>query len=428
MRRGDLIREYEFVKRLGRGASGEVWEGKKGGESYAIKCLPSSDATAGMEETFAQRGGLNSPFLVKYYESFREIVDGDESLFIVMELCKGGELSKSLALMKEKTNQEHGLVIGMPRLMRIFIELLLGIRKLHTIKLLHRDLCPFNIFVDGDFNIKIGDFGWAQYIATRGYASKFVGHPAYLSPEVYDGKYAEGSDLWSVGVVMYELASGELPWTTTNEMQYYNVIVNTPIKPLSKTLGFRQDFTDTIHAILVKNPLQRATVDSVLCSPLVQEYAAQLDYGSGVKLLHFFPPEIWLDQKKCPKCHNEMIFADKEENSGQKSCRKCQRQLTFDVLLGRYIAKHIKEDKDGILRVDPKAQYFIIPIFQPKKAGMITDEELKEITDIIEEKGKGEYKTKSGFEFIGIIELGEAALKCTTCNDYYCQKGHHLDN
>lgn len=280
MRKGDSVKGYKFISKIGRGASGDVWECEKGGKLFAVKCIPLDDETAKIEETYAKRNDLNSPFLVKYYEAFRD-TDLD-LLFIVMEICRGGDLSKTLKVVKET----H-VSIGLSRIMRILIQSLLGLRELHIHKLLHRDLKPQNMFVDENCNTKLGDFGTMKPLATQSNALSFKGTLPYISPEMFLGNpYNENTDVWSLGVVLYQLAALELPWVVRSELEYSQVVVSVPIKPLTVLTGYPQVFIDIVHSFLQKDPAKRAKIDDVLKNTFVQSFAEQFD------LRKHFPPHL----------------------------------------------------------------------------------------------------------------------------------------
>ena len=147
---------------------------------------------------------MDSPFVVKYFDSYLET----DSLYIVMEFCNKGDLqslikkakSKNLICLKEHVTWNIGL------------QIILGLYYLHKKKILHRDLKSANVLLKKDnsqsnFSVKIGDLGVAKLLETStAFAQTFVGTPYYLSPELCaDQPYRDKSDVWALGVVLYEV-------------------------------------------------------------------------------------------------------------------------------------------------------------------------------------------------------------------------------
>jgi len=104
------------------------------------------------------------------------------------------------------------------RIWRFFIEMSLGLRYLHSNKILHRDIKTANMFLGKDYKIKVGDLGVAKLLSqTQNMAFTVVGTPYYLSPELCEEKpYNHKSDIWSLGCVLYELCTYRHPFDAKN--------------------------------------------------------------------------------------------------------------------------------------------------------------------------------------------------------------------
>lgn len=164
---------------------------------------------------------LRNPFIVRYYD---RIVDKKNTrLYIVMEHCSGGDLGRVIKkCRRDHCNLEEALI------WKIFAQAIIALKDCHRRvengekrPILHRDLKPANIMLDQNEDIKIGDFGLAKELSSGSkLAQTNVGTPFYMSPEIINGnKYGEKSDVWSLGCLLYELASLRPPFDATNQLQ-----------------------------------------------------------------------------------------------------------------------------------------------------------------------------------------------------------------
>lgn len=112
-------------------------------------------------------------------------------------------------------------------------QLIKGYRQFQKIGIIHRDLKPANIFLQGD-QIRIADFGFAICTSENKIQEKFnIGSPLYMPPEsLTSNQYSFGSDIWSLGIVFYELLCGKAPWNANTEAELLNRIHQSPIANL----------------------------------------------------------------------------------------------------------------------------------------------------------------------------------------------------
>jgi NIMA (never in mitosis gene a)-related kinase len=143
--------------------------------------------------------------ITMYVESF---VEGSK-LYIVMEHADGGDLTAAIQRRKQLSKRYPE-----EELMRIFVQICLALKHVHDQNILHRDLKSQNIFLTQQGVVKLGDFGIAKVLDSSGdQARTQIGTPYYLSPEICENKpYGSKSDVWSLGVVLYELATLEMPF------------------------------------------------------------------------------------------------------------------------------------------------------------------------------------------------------------------------
>lgn len=141
---------------------------------------------------------LDHPNIVKYYETY----DDPRFMFIVMEYCKGHTLGHQLKQMKSFTEEDTAFILQ---------QLLSAIHHCHSSNVSHRDIKPDNIMLDSDYNVTLIDFGLSK-LTTKNRLKSVIGSPLYMSPEVFKGKYTNKCDIWSLGVLIYHMISGKLPF------------------------------------------------------------------------------------------------------------------------------------------------------------------------------------------------------------------------
>mmetsp|Transcript_5619 Transcript_5619/g.4283 ORF Transcript_5619/g.4283 Transcript_5619/m.4283 type:complete len:138 (-) Transcript_5619:288-701(-) len=135
---------------------------------------------------------------------------------MVMEYCEGGDLTK---LIKKCKNDKD--FVSEDVIWKIFFQIILALNECHNRKegkILHRDIKPGNIFLDGQNNIKLGDFGLSRMLSVESqYALSNVGTPYYMSPEqIHEERYNEKSDIWSAGCLLYEIITLRPPFEASN--------------------------------------------------------------------------------------------------------------------------------------------------------------------------------------------------------------------
>ncbi|MBA1149628.1 serine/threonine protein kinase, partial [Ectothiorhodospiraceae bacterium WFHF3C12] len=211
-----LIGRYEVVRELGRGATGVVYLGRdpKIGREVAIKTLAFSQFDAEELETFKTRfareaeaaGRLSHPNIVTVYDVGEEA----DLAFIAMDYAAGRTLAAF-------TGQRDMLPVG--EALQVIAEVADALDYAHGEGIVHRDIKPANIIYDTDSGrVKVTDFGIARVMdSSRTRTGSIVGTPSYMAPEQLTGDTVDGrSDIFSLGVTLYQLVTGEVPFRGEN--------------------------------------------------------------------------------------------------------------------------------------------------------------------------------------------------------------------
>jgi serine/threonine-protein kinase len=203
---------YEIVKELGRGAMGIVYLGKdpKINRQVAVKTLRfeeelDEDQTKSIKDRFFREaesaGNLTHPNIIRIFDAGED----QDVAYIAMELLDGEDLKKYT---------EKATLLPEERAVEIIMQVAFGLDYAHKQGVVHRDIKPANIMLLKDGTLRITDFGIARIQATSKTATGAVlGTPAYMSPEQVNGKKVDGrADVFSLGVTMYEMLTGEKPF------------------------------------------------------------------------------------------------------------------------------------------------------------------------------------------------------------------------
>ena len=182
---------------------------------------------------------------------------------ILLEYMNLGSLDKILKVIKNKKIPPPCIPESI--LSKITKQILLGLSYLHKEKhQIHRDIKPANILINSDGIVKLTDFGISRTLE-KSQANTFVGSRIYMSPERITGKkYSYPSDIWSVGLVIYELATGDEPYGRGSDfLTQLTKIVENPEPKLDGNI-FSKDFCDFIEKTLNKEEEKRANIDDLL--------------------------------------------------------------------------------------------------------------------------------------------------------------------
>jgi serine/threonine protein kinase/Tol biopolymer transport system component len=263
---GTLRGHYKIVRRLGQGGMGVVYEAEdqKLGRSVAIKLLPeaTSQDPAALERFWREArtaSSLNHPGICTIYE----LNESGDQPFIVMELLEGRSLDKLY----------YHRSMSYPKLLDFGVQVADALDAAHRKGILHRDIKPGNLFLSPSGHVKILDFGLAKI--EEGFAASgnngnatlaesqdlltspgsAVGTIAYMSPEQARGESLDArSDVFSLGAVLYELATGQHPFTGSTTAVTFDRILNyAPAAPISLNSELPMEFEETLNKTLEKD-------------------------------------------------------------------------------------------------------------------------------------------------------------------------------
>ena len=245
-----MLGRYQVEKELGKGAMGVVYLGKdpKIGRAVAIKTMALSqefeaDELASVKERFFREaetaGRLNHPNIVAIYDAGEE----HDLAYIAMEFVKGGDLTKHV---------KPNTLLPVSEVLRLMADAADALDYAHTNSVVHRDIKPANMMLLADSKvIKLMDFGIARIAdSSKTKTGMVLGTPSYMSPEQLAGKKVDGrSDLFSLGVTLYQLLTGSLPFQAESMATLMFKIAN---EEHASPLVIRPDLPPDLAAIVTK--------------------------------------------------------------------------------------------------------------------------------------------------------------------------------
>ena len=211
---------------------------------------------------------LASPYVIQYLDSFVEA----DTLNILMEYASGGTVH---SLLRRDGSKPKALAES--EIWPLFLRSLAGLAHVHRAKIIHRDIKSLNLFLDGKGRVKLGDLGVARALSHESnFARTIVGTPYYLSPELCEDKpYNERSDIWALGVVLYEMMTGQHPFNAQNEGALIRKIMrgvyDTPPPHFSASLR------EILKLCLTFSPVQRPTSALLMNHAVIRTKAKELD-------------------------------------------------------------------------------------------------------------------------------------------------------
>ncbi len=358
------MNDFQIISKLGEGAYSTVYKVKRlvDDKVYALKKvkllnLSEKEKLNSLNEVRIL-ASVKSNFVISYKEAFFD--EKDSTLGIVMEYADKGDLYQEIVKHKKSAAFFEEIEIW-----RIFIQLVKGLKALHDLKILHRDLKSANVFLFKDSSAKLGDLNVSK-VARRGLGYTQTGTPYYASPEVWrDSPYNNKSDIWSLGCVLYEMITLKPPFRAENMEGLYNKVIKGQFNKIPER--FSDDLFSIVKLLLKVNSEQRPNCEQILKNPIILK---RIEYFKSFSKEDNIDEERALLQTiKIPK--NLLSLSDKLPKSNYDNNNDDNNDVNNDINgdnhgLKKYNSFHQKKELNHSVSTPKIIMNNIIPDDLPK--------------------------------------------------------------
>ena len=263
-----------FPKQLGSGSFGRVYlvSHNESKNLFALKVIDKRKlmVSYGKLDIIYNEINIHSKLSHENIIKLYNVHEDNENINIIMEYAENGNLFELIS--KEKNGLEESKAFD------YFIQVVNAVYYLHNNNIIHRDIKPENILIGNDNKIKLCDFGWAKELTLEN-RSTFCGTVEYMAPEIVGSEnYDYSVDIWSLGILLYELLFGHSPFRANNTK---NIILNIKTHELTyddKNKKISNSCKDLIQKLLVSNPQKRLKIKDILEHPFVKKHSKKFSY------------------------------------------------------------------------------------------------------------------------------------------------------
>ena len=294
-----------FPKQLGTGSFGRVYlvSHNETKELFALKTIEKRKimTTYGKLDIIYNEINIHSKLSHQNIIKLYNMHEDDETINIIMEYAPNGNLYQMIK--KEKTGFSESKTFD------YFIQVINAVYYLHSNNIIHRDIKPENLLLCEDNKLKLCDFGWAKELSLEN-RSTFCGTMEYMAPEIVGSEnYDYSVDIWSLGILLYELLFGHSPFKGSNTNNIIQNIKSHELNYDDKNKKISKSCKDLIQKLLNMNPQKRLKIKDILEHPFIKKHAKKFSSSKKVQMI---------DDDKIQNMLNKNLHDMNNNNSSKK--------------------------------------------------------------------------------------------------------------
>ena len=329
-----------FPKQLGSGSFGRVYLVSHNDlkNLFALKVIDKRKlmVSYGKLDIIYNEINIHSKLAHENIIKLYNVHEDNENINIIMEYAENGNLYELIS--KEKNGLTEAKAFD------YFIQVVNAVYYLHNNNIIHRDIKPENILIGNDNKIKLCDFGWAKELTLEN-RSTFCGTVEYMAPEIVGSEnYDYSVDIWSLGILLYELLYGHSPFKASNTK---NVILNIKTHELTyddKNKQISKSCKDLIQKLLDSNPQKRLKIKDILEHPFVKKHSKKYSYKKKLSSV--------INEDKIKDNFNHNINGNNTDNDSDKKLDNIIKRSNT-----RYISSK-NQERFGIKLLSQKELFF----------------------------------------------------------------------
>lgn len=258
------IDKYILRGEIGKGAFSivKLAQHEENKRYFACKIVPKSRlSTNHLKRRFEDEIRINRQMHHPGIVGLTDLKKDENNYYVFMEFCSKGELFSHIVENNRLDEEDSAIKI---------YQILDTLDYIHKMNVVHRDLKPENVLIDANGNLKISDFGLSKFLGQDGLTKTPCGSPCYASPECISGKPYDGkaSDIWSTGVILYAMLTGQLPWTKRNQQQLFEQIKRGEYTIPNFVSSTASDF---IRGLMTVDCKERLTIKKAMEHPFLKK-------------------------------------------------------------------------------------------------------------------------------------------------------------
>ena len=339
------IGPFKILNQIGKGKFSTVYLAlhEETSQKVAIKQIKKSEINT--DDLLIREINIQKILFHPYLTQLYCVIEKGESIFLISEYCSKGDIVSNLI--------ENG-VFDESFSCKIFQQIISSLEYLHKNNICHRDIKPENILLNENSDAKLTDFGLSKYYNKNELLNTNCGSPIYAAPEMLEGKSYDGTkiDIWSLGITLYTMLCGELPFSVEDENDIKSLIDNITKGNYKEPEYISTECKDLIRLMLEKNPERRIGIEDIKKHKWVNMFKFNYMKSPGIFIdKYFLPVDIFLVKDICGKDEIKIrrLIRDILENKHNENSIMYYLNINIKINKGENSIGDLRSDSERFL-------------------------------------------------------------------------------